>query len=94
MFSFLAVSNYYDLLDMDNASFLASLAPDLRQEILLTADDGERAVIFLRLCFSILLFMYSNTLMWRSFSAFCYSLHIIPSTNSESCQYGTARVDF
>ncbi|KAL7543885.1 hypothetical protein ACHAXR_013277 [Thalassiosira sp. AJA248-18] len=25
--------------DMDNASFLASLAPDLRQEILLTADD-------------------------------------------------------
>ena len=26
--------------DMDNASFLASLAPDLRQEILLTADDA------------------------------------------------------
>jgi len=26
--------------DMDNASFLASLAPDLRQEILLTADDS------------------------------------------------------
>ena len=25
--------------DMDNASFLASLAPDLRNEILLTADD-------------------------------------------------------